>query len=509
MSKRLCGLDIGTSGCKAVVYDASGEFLGRFYQEYPVLRTHSAHEIDAYHIRDAVMSVLKEAAKKFPQIAAMGITSFGETFVLLDENDQPLCYAILYTDTRGADECEELCVKVGKDRIAQITGLNPHSMYSLPKLMWIKKNSPEVFSKAKRIFLISDYIVFLLTGNTKTEWSLASRTMAFDITKLEYSDEILAAAGIDKGLFPSIAPTGMAVGAIKHNIMCEIGLSGETIVCLCGHDQVAAAVGAGVFDVGGAVDGAGTVECITPVFESPNIAALSNGNYAVVPFLEPGKYISYAFTFTGGALVKWFAGTLAGYSATKAKSKNITLFAELEDEIASEPTGLLVLPHFAGAATPYMDSGSKGIFAGLTLATSEHDIHFGIMEGICYELLLNLELLYDGGIKIEKLRATGGGANSKVWNQMKADIWGIPVTALNTAEAGTTGCAIFAGIAADVYKNLREAADILVKESDSYFPRDEAHKKYLKVYRRYKKLYQAVRPLLSCEEDGEDESLEF
>jgi xylulokinase len=274
-------------------------------------------------------------------------------------------------------------------------------------------------------------------------------------------------------------------GIIRKKLAAELGFARDTAVASCGHDQVAAAVGCGVFDGHTAVDGAGSVQCITPVFSHESINnALINGNYAVVPYIKPNKYVCYAFLFTGGALLKWFADNL-----------NNGVHPD-EDIFMTEPTGILVLPHFSGAATPYMDSGSKGAIIGLTLSHTQRDIFCALMEGVCFEMRLNMDCLNSAGINFQSLRAAGGGANSKVWMQMKADILNIPVTVLQSAEAGAVGSAMMAGVAAGIFDSLRSAAKIFVQEKETYYPRAEMHEKYNKIYEKYKKLYPAVRPLM-------------
>ena len=197
-----------------------------------------------------------------------------------------------------------------------------------------------------------------------------------------------------------------------------------------------------------AVDGAGTVECITPIYDGlPELEVMYQGNYAVVPYVIPGKYVCYAFSYTGGALIQWCVDTLAKKEKELAQEQGISVNEMLEGTV-KEPTGLLVLPHFAGAATPYMDTGSKGVIVGLTTDTSVSEIYRACMEGVVYEMLLNMEYLKDSGVHFQMLHATGGGAKSEVWMQMKADILKLPITALNTVDAGTVGSAMLTGIAA-------------------------------------------------------------
>ena len=197
---KIAGLDIGTTGCKLTVFDQTGAYLEHAYRDYPVKRSSSEHEVDVSMIMENVLAVMKEMGKKYPDIAGIGVTSFGETFVLTDENGTPLHPAMLYTDPRGAKECRELEEKLGSMRIASITGLRPHEMYSISKIMWIKWNRPEVYRQAKHIFLMEDYVVFYLTGRAQIDYSLATRTMAFDITALEWSEEIFRVAGLQQGI---------------------------------------------------------------------------------------------------------------------------------------------------------------------------------------------------------------------------------------------------------------------------------------------------------------------
>lgn len=172
---KIAGLDIGTTGCKLTVFDQDGSCLDQAYQDYPVRRQSSGHEIDAEAVMDGVFSAMEAIGARQPDIAGIGVASFGETFVLADENGMPLHPAMLYTDPRGKEECAELEEKIGRERIANITGTKPHEMYSISKMMWMKRHKPEIFSKAKHIFLMEDFVVFRLTGSAQIDYSLADR----------------------------------------------------------------------------------------------------------------------------------------------------------------------------------------------------------------------------------------------------------------------------------------------------------------------------------------------
>ena len=480
------GLDVGTTGCKLTAYNDKGEFIYNSYKEYEISRKSGAHEFDASVIFDAVKEVIRDVAENC-ELSAIGVTTFGETFTVLDENDNVLLPSMLYTDPRGEEEVKELCEKLGEKTLTHISGVKPHQMYSLPKIMWIKKNRPEIYSKIKHILLMEDYIVYMLTGNAVIDLSLAARTMALDIRKKDWSDEILNAAGVDKALLSTPVMAFNVAGEIKAEIAKELGLKESIKIVNGAHDQVASAVGAGVFEVGNAVDGTGTVECITPVFDTiPENDALYEDGYCVVPYVFDGTYVWYAFSYTGGAALKWFKDNMA-----KEKS-----YKELDESIKPDPTGILILPHFAGAATPYMDVNSKAAMIGLTLEHTGADIYKALMEGVTYEIMINIDRIQNCGIIPEKLYATGGGATSEVWLQIKADILNRPITALIAKEVGTCGTCMMTGVAIGIYKDLNEAKAYFVKESKTFTPNAEKADAYKKYYEAYKNVYKAVRPIV-------------
>ena len=292
----LAGLDIGSTGCKVAVYRDNGEFLGKTYRDYPVQRVTSGHEVDAAAIWLGVKEAIREASRTWPGISGIGVTSFGETFVLLDGEDKPLLPAMLYTDPRGNEECAELTKLLGEEQIILTTGVKPAAMYSLPKLMWVKKNRPDVWARTARVCQMEDYIVYLLTGKAQIDYSLATRTMAFDIHRLAWSQELLDAAGVGAEMLSVPVPAGTSAGTVKPELLAELGLSEDTIIVSVSHDQVAAAIGSGVFEESCGVDGAGTVECITPVFRNYDPMEMASGGYAIVPYAVPGKYVCYAFS---------------------------------------------------------------------------------------------------------------------------------------------------------------------------------------------------------------------
>lgn len=487
----LGGLDIGTTGCKLSCYDTEGNYLTNAYRTYEVRRSCGASEIDAESIYQAVCEVIREIAATC-SLAAVGITSFGETFAALDENDRVLFPSMLYTDPRGTDECAGLCRALGEDRITSAVGVKPHSMYSLPKVMWLKKNRPQEFANVRRILLMEDYVVYKLTGNAQIDYSLAARTMAFDIRKKCWDHEIFSAAGIPESLFSKPVPTGTVAGTLKPELARELGVSVPFTVVSGSHDQVASAVGAGVLEPGQAADGTGTVECIVPVFDGiPEGKRIYEEGYSVVPYVRDGTYVCYALSFTGGAVLKWFRDEFA-----KELKAEPDAYARLDAAVPEQPTGIFVLPHFSGAANPYMDNDARSAVVGLSLEHTRNDFYKALMEGVTYEMMTNILHLQEDGVCMERLFATGGGASSRTWLQIKADILNRPITALAAKEVGACGTCMLCGVALGYFRDLAEAKAVFVKERKTYLPDPERAALYADLYRTYRKLYPSVKQIL-------------
>lgn len=492
----IAGVDVGTTGCKCTVYSNDGKLLGEAYREYTE-DMDFGRELDPAMVWEKVKCVLKEAAGGNKEITALSVTSFGEAAVLLDEWDRPVTRTIMYTDSRGEDQCAQLVERLGRSFLSQVTGLNPHSNFSVSKLMWIRQNLPEAWEKTAHIFLYSDYIVHMLCGSNYMDFSLAARTMMFDLEMEDWNPQILEAAGVEKEKLPFPVPTGTPAGKIKKKLAEELNVSEHINIVMGCHDQIAAAVGTGVFQEGTAVDGAGTVECVTPLFKGRgDTEKLLRGNYAVVPYIVPDYRVSYAYSFTGGALLKWYRDKIGLLQAREAKKQEISAYDYFNRSLKEEPSGLLVLPYFAGAATPYMDSSATGAITGLTLETTSEEIYQALMEAVAFEMRLNIENLEDAGISIRQLRASGGGARSPQWLQMKADILNLPIISLGAAQAGTLGCVMMAGVYSGLYRDFQEASEIFLKEQGRYEPRPEIHQAYESSYARYQNLYARLKPVM-------------
>ena len=467
----LGGLDVGSSGCKITIYDTDGNFIESHYEPYDSLHTYSEHTIDFNDIRNAVERVIS-ATEHIP--GALGVTSFGESFALLDENDKILNRSMLYNDPRGSEEC----LTFDHDRAISVAGTAPAPLYTLPKLKWMATHRPELVEKASKVCIIADYIVYILTGERALNYSAAARTMGFDIRKKRWDKELFDEAGIDISLMPPLVPDGTIVG-----ISNKFGLKNTKVISSM-HDQNAAAVGAGALDPGDCVDGSGSVECLTPIISSvPGDRAVYEAGIAFMPFCD--IYEGVAMSYTGGTAAKWVRSEFAPDVSYK----------ELDAAIGNEPGKLLLMPHLAGAATPYMDAGSRGMIYGLTLGTTKYDLYRAVLEGVAYEMRVNLEALADAGIKPHRLLATGGGAKSRVWTQIKADVTGLPITIADAPEVGALGLIMSAAKSLGLVKDLREAKALFTKEGETLVPDEKRHEIYNERFDKYRRMYALAKEL--------------
>ncbi len=476
-------VDIGTTGCKCQLFSENGEILKYLFNEYDFREAGGFNYVNTDAIEAHLRDMLSCISGEF-EVSSVCISSMGESFALLDKDDNVLFYPMLYTDSRGEKEAEEIKAAVSEEKAFQITGVIPHSMYSLSKLLYIKNNAPDLFEKADKIMLIGDYFGYLLTGKRVIDYALASRTGAFDIEKMEFSEEILSHFGVDKGLFSTPKPAGSVVGKIKK----EWGIDG--VLVLGSHDQICTSLGAGVLQDGDSVDGMGTVECITTVFKNkPDNVTMGKQGYPCVPYPVNNLYCTYILNYSCCSTVNWLRRNIMhGY-----KGNEENYFSYIEKEITGEPTDILTLPYFSGAATPYQSLDAKGAVLNLTTKTRDFELFQAMMEGTAFEMRLNAEVVRKYGITVKNTVATGGGANSEKWLQIKANIQNIPIKALRSSEGGLCGCAILQAVALGGAKDFYEARDIFVRCEKEFIPDRECHKAYENNYRKYKKLYKTLK----------------
>lgn len=494
------GIDIGTTGSKAVVFDGDGKILAESAGEYAVKSPRNGwFELDSSEVIRLCKKIIADTAARISTtdpVTAIGIASQGEAFTLLNAEDRYLSNAMVSFDVRSQEQVEKVCEIFGRERLYEITGHTAHTLFSLFKLQWIKEKQPKLYEQVKRILCFGDLLRYELTGQAMISYNLAARTMLFDISRKVWSEEILKEFDISKDMLSAPVESGYSAGTVNPAVAKELGLGKNVIVATGGHDQCCGSIGAGVTGAGMTAYSIGTVECITPAFEQCVLnETMMQSNLATYPYTIADLYTTVAFCITGGAGLKWFIDNLSACEKNQAKKDGDNVYERMLGAMPDHPSNLLVLPHFSSTGTPYFEALPLGAMLGVNLNTTKGELLKGLLEGITYEMKLNLGLLRSSGIEVRGLRAFGGGVRNETWMQIKADIFGLPIESLEVREAGCMGAAILAAKAAGKIHSVHECCDQWVKVSRVYEPDESRKDAYRQRYGVYEGLYEALVPI--------------
>jgi xylulokinase len=397
-------------------------------------------------------------------------------------------------DIRGVEENKYICQEIGTKKLYDITGLPPSNMYALNRILWFKNNKPGIYNGTYKFASWDSYIFKNFGLDCVSDYSVSSRTLAFDILKKEWCQEILDKLDISIELFPECFPSGKVIGLLPEKLGNELGFKRKVHTVIGGFDQICAALGSGVIKRGLGSVGTGTVESMQVFVSNPiTTENMLKSSYPFSNHVLGNSYICLTINFGGGSLLKWFRDSLAYEEKLEANDRNIDIYKLFDEKAAKSRCPLMVYPYFEGAQTPLNDPFAKGLMLGFTLGTKKEDIIRGILEGITYELKLNINKLEENGIKIDSLKASGGGSKSDFWLQLKADITGKLIQSLNINEAGCLAASVIAGYGIGKYSSIEEAINAFVKIKNEYYPNKDQFEYYGKRFESYKKIY----PLIS------------
>jgi xylulokinase len=368
------------------------------------------------------------------------------------------------TDSRAIHEAAWCEQQIGRKQIFSITGHTSHAMYPVPKLLWLRKNAPEVFAAARHFLGVTDYLLFRLGLSPLVDYSHASRFMAFDVHALGWSQDMLSIAGVSPSTLATPVPTGTIAGKLGSVAASMLGIPEGTPVVVGGHDQVIGALGMGVVNGGRAAGSLGTYECVLVVSDllQLNQAALDSSLNAF-PHAVPGKFVTIAY-FPSGIMLQWLHSIL--FESQSAEDYG-TYWKMLESEAPEGPTGLLVTPHLIGSCNPEFDSHAKAVIYGLTLGSTRSHLYKGIIEGIASELTLISRHLESAGSTFHHINVSGGGVRSSLGLRLRAAFTGKQLHIMSCQESACLGGAILASVAMGVYPDLESAARAMVHEQES------------------------------------------
>ena len=452
----LMGIDVGTTSVKTAVFDQTLKSVCSSSVDY-TLETHGDMvEFEAEKYWDIVKGELDALEV---DVSALAIDTQCETLILTDEKGAPVRKAIVWLDNRATKEAETIEKHFGREKVYTVTG-QPEITATWPacKLLWVKRNEPEIWQKTKKIFLLEDYLLYKLTGKFVTEKTLQSSTIYFDINNAYWWKEMLDFIGVSQDMLPALLDSGEYVGDYR-GIKVVTGAM----------DQVSGAIGAGVVKKGIVSEMTGTTMVVfSPCDTVPPFKADS-----IIPchYNYDGKYCLLTWSSTAGMALKWFRNALC-------EDYSFRELDELAEKVAVGCDGLTFLPYLCGSTMPKYNPNARGSFTGLTPEHTRGHFVRSIMESIACTLKENLDYL---GLDVSEIRAMGGGANSPLWCQMKADMTGKTLVTLQNGETACLGGAILAGVGTGVFASVESVLD-LININKRFVPQNTD---YSEVYSRY------------------------
>ena len=489
MPQLLLGIDVSTTGAKALLIDAAGSVLGVANTPLTLSTPRPLwSEQDPYEwwagAAASVRQVLAETGVAAADIAAIGLTGQMHGLVLLDDAGQVLRPAMLWNDGRTQAQCDEMRARIGRERLIQVTGNDALTGFTAPKILWVQENEPEVWAQARHILLPKDYIRYRLTGDYASDRAGGSGTILFDLKTRTWSPEMLAALDIPASMLPPTFEGPQITGVVSAAAAGETGLVAGTPVVGGGGDQAAQATGVGAVE--------------------PGIIALTLGTSGVVfattptALVEPqGRLHAFCHTvpdrwhFMGVMLSA--AGSLQWHRDTLAPGVSFDDLVQEAAGITPGSEGLLFMPYLTGERTPHPDPLARAAWVGLTIRHSRAHMTRAVLEGVAFGIKDSFTLIQGAGLgSIDQVRISGGGARSPLWRQIMADVLGVELVTVNTTEGAAFGAALCAAVGAGLYASLPEACQAAIQVTGRTQPSSQAA-----IYAEHYPIYRSLYPSLS------------
>ena len=485
------GIDLGTSAVKLLLMSGNGHIENIVSKDYPLYFPHPGwSEQNPEDWWTAVLAGLKELTEGFPADEVAGISFGGQMhgLVVLDREDQVIRPAILWNDGRTAKQTDYLNQVIGKEKLSEYTANIAFAGFTAPKLLWMKEEEPENFSKITKIMLPKDYIAYRLSGVHCTDYSDASGMLLLDVKNRKWSDEMIQICGIRREMLPDLYESYEAVGAILPEVAEQLGFSGQVKIVAGAGDNAAAAVGTGTVGDGKcniSLGTSGTIFISSKKFGVDEHNGLHSFDHA------DGHYHLMGCMLSAASCNKWWMDEIIGTDQYQEEQKEIRALGE---------NHVFFLPYLMGERSPHNNPDARGLFIGMSMDTTRADMTQAVLEGVAFAIRDSFEIAKSLGIRIERTKICGGGAKSPLWKKIIANVLGLKVDVIETEEGPSYGGAILAAVACGEYGSVEEAAEKLIKVVDTIEPDaglvrkyDERYEKFVKIYPAVKELYQELK----------------
>jgi xylulokinase len=487
----LLGIDISTTGAKALLTDDTGRVVASASTPLGLstprpLWSEQNPEDWWRAIAISIRHALDLAGATGDEIVAIGLTGQMHGLVLLDDKGDVLRPAILWNDQRCGAECDFIRERIGPARLIQITGNDALTGFTAPKIVWVQRHEPEIFSRARHVLLPKDYVRYKLTGTMAMDKADGSGTILFDLKARDWSAEVLDALEIPRAWLPPTYEGPQVTGEVTTLTAAATGLRAGTPVMAGGGDQAAGAVGVGAVTSGIVSLVLGTSGVVFASTDAPLIEG--QGRLHAFCHAVPGRWHMMGVMLSAAGSLQWYRDTLA----PRAR------FDELVAEATEAPAGsegLLFLPYLTGERTPYADPLARGAWVGLTVRHRRAHLTRAVLEGVAFGLKDSFALLQGAGLgAIEQVRVSGGGAQSQLWRQILADVLNVELVTVNTTEGAAYGAALLAGVGVNVWPDVDTACAQTIKTENAVAPNAEDVSRYESLYPHYRNLYATLRP---------------
>ena len=480
------GIDLGTSSVKLMLVDGDGEIKNTVTKEYSVSYPHSGwSEQNAGDWWSAICEALPELLDGFDGKAVKGIGVAGQMhgLVVLDENDNVIRPTILWNDGRTDKETAYLNEVIGKEKLFEYTGNIAFAGFTAPKIMWLRENEPESFAKINKIMLPKDYINYLLTGTHCTDYSDAAGMLLLDVKNKRWSKQMLDICGISEAQMPKLYESFEVVGNIKKDIADKFGLNSDTVVVAGAGDNAAAAIGTGTVGEGKcniSLGTSGTIFVSSEHFSGDEKQAIHSFCHA------DGGYHLMGCILSAASCNKWFCDEILNTKDYKAEEAAISELGKNE---------VFFLPYLMGERSPINDTNATGMFIGLRPNTSRADMYQAVLEGVAYAIKDNLEIIKQFGIDVKSSCLCGGGAKSRIWREILANVLDIELNIPTTEQGPGYGSAMLAMVGAGRFGNVKQATECFFKIKETVSPDKILVGLYADRYEKYRRIYPAVKEL--------------
>ncbi|WP_069804177.1 xylulokinase [Thermogemmatispora onikobensis] len=507
----LLGIDLGTTGVKAAIFAAAdGRPLASAFVDYPLFHPRPGwaeqNPADWWQATlKAIRLCLEQGAKAGVQpaeVRGVGLSGQMHGIVLLDEAAQVIRPCIIWADQRSEPQCRWMTERVGETRLIELVSNPALPGFSAPKLLWVREQEPELFARVRAVLLPKDYIRYRLTGVMAMEISDAAGTCLLNVAEGDWSREVLEALGLDPALLPPVVPADGVAGTITEEVAALTGLPAGTPVAGGGADNACGAVGNGVVRSGLALVSIGTSGVVLAHAEAPHvdrsgpIPRIHTFNHAV-----PRAWYLMGVTQGAGLSLRWVRDYLGLPERALERWTGLDAYELLAREAEGAPPGcegLLFLPYLQGERTPHLDAYARGGWIGLTAAHDRRHLIRSVLEGVAFSLKDCFTIITAQGLRLEQVRATGGGARSPLWRQIIADVLGVELAVTNASEGPAFGAALLAGVAAGIYPSVEAACEATVRVTESTAPQSELVTLYARFYEQYRALYPALRTVFQA-----------